>query len=169
MKLFLSLLPVLATFANAFPTTPSNDFELVKIRAELSAARSHSGAHVERESSHLDKRLSPTCSITCGVVVEISECAATLKSLAATAKENPEGTFCAVKDIAFFGNGCIVSFRGFHTPTTCISNARLSGLAEEIFNECVSNPLLSVGGCVDLEDGGQLCIAHPGNTCSTST
>jgi len=171
MKFHLSLLSALAALTNAFPTMPSNDFGRVENRAELSAAAlGHSGAHVVRESSHLDKRLSPICSVACGIV-KASDCLVTLAAASGLAKSNPKGSLCSVNDILFLGSGCQITFEGFITKTTCISNARFSGLAEEIFKDCVTNPLVGVGGCVDLGDGGHVCIADEGkiDQCSVSS
>ena len=57
-------------------------------------------------------------------------------------------------------NDCEVTFSGNKDEPVCISQARLNGLAKEIFNDCVNNPAVGFGGCVDLEDTGHVCIRN---------
>ena len=120
------------------------------------------GIYVEREgveSSHLlEKRLSPICSETCGKV-DANDCLATLAEAANAGKLGPDTAFCEVDSIRFFGSKCVVSFTGI-TDTTCISNSRLAGLAQELFNDCINDPNVATGGCFVLKDTGRVCLGN---------
>ena len=166
MKFYLCLLSILPTVIKASPTIgllSSTDIERIEKRGDLDIAEPRYGVEVEHEPSHdfgsrLGKRLSPICSDTCGKVV-VSDCLATLAVAANAAKLGPKSAFCATDSGRFFGNNCVITFFG-HTvgKSTCISNARLAGLAQEVFNDCVNNPKVGFGGCVDLADGGHVCL-----------
>ena len=44
--------------------------------------------------------------------------------------------FCVDNEVRFFGSGCMIAFVGHgDSATTCISSARLSELAHEMFND----------------------------------
>lgn len=169
MKLYLCLLSLLPTVITVSPTMAlhrPNDIEPVEKRtADLDVAEGQYGAwgvDVKREgvesSRLLEKRLSPVCSATCGKV-DANDCLATLAAAANAGKMAPDTVFCAVDSIRFFGSKCVVSFTGI-TDTTCISNKRLAGLAQEVFDDCINDPNVATGGCFVLKDTGHVCLGN---------
>jgi hypothetical protein len=169
MKLYLCLLSLLPTVITASLTMAlrrSTDIEPIEKRmAYLDVSEGQyeaRGIDVEREgieSSHLlGKRLTPICSEACGKV-DTNDCLATLAEAANAGKLAPHSAFCEVDSIRFFGSKCVVSFTGI-THTTCISNGRLAGLVQELFNDCINDPNVATGGCFVLTDTGVVCLGN---------
>jgi hypothetical protein len=172
MKLCLCLLSLLSTVITASPTMAlhrSTGIETTEKRAaDLDVVE---GKHEARginvglegvEPRHLlGKRSSPICSEACGKA-DANDCLATLAVAANAGKLSPDTAFCARNEVAFFGDNCIISFSGT-TGTTCISNKRLAGLAQEVFNDCINDPKVATGGCFVLEDTGHVCLGNQKN------
>jgi len=85
-------------------------------------------------------------------------------------KEFADGQVCADKEETIvFGSGCLLTFAGHGSKakvSTCISNGQLLEVATEIFNDCINNPKVDSGGCVDLADSTHVCF---GNSDSSKT
>lgn len=105
---------------------------------------------------HLEKRFSPICSEVCGKV-ETSDCLPTLAEAAKAAKLAPDAAFCLSSPITTIGIDCVISLV-FPEPQHCISNKRMAGLAQRLFNDCINDPKIATGGCFILEDTGRVCL-----------
>src|SRR5271154_2891001 len=107
---------------------------------------------------------SPICTEACGKV-DANDCLATLAIAEQAAEEAGDTLFCAFKETRFFGSKCVISFAGSDPKVeTCVTNANLSALAEEVFDQCINNPKEAIGGCIDSGDGGKVCLGK--NTCA---
>src|SRR5271170_5306282 len=126
--------------------------------------RHHRSTDIERIK--LGKRLSPICSETCGTVANVIDCLPVLMMAQEAANSIPEGSDCARNGAVNFvqeGSDCVISFAGHGSAAeTCISNTRLAGEAEKVFFDCIdpSSGSDGVGGCVDLEDAGHVCVRN---------
>jgi hypothetical protein len=173
MKLYLCLLSLLSIVIMAFPTMAlhrSTSIETIEKRAAdldvVEGKYEARGINVGLEGVEprhlLGKRSSPICSEACGKA-DASDCLATLAVAANAGKLSPDIAFCARNsEVSFFGGNCIISFSGT-TGTTCISNKRLAGLAQEVFNDCINDPNVATGGCFVLEDTGHVCLGNQKN------
>ena len=167
MKIYLCLLSLLPTVITASPNMElhrSTHIELIEKRAaDSNVAERHyetpeiNMEHEGVESSHrLEKRLSPICSEACGEV-ETSDCLPTLAAVAKAAELAPDAPFCLSSPITTIGIDCVVSLV-FPEHQHCISNKRLAGLAQRVFNDCINDPKIATGGCFILEDTGRVCL-----------
>jgi len=144
MKLHLSLLSILPTLIAGMPSGPlerSTDIERKSIE------------------SRLVKGNTQFCSATtCGVPTN-ADC---LLNLATLEKQPADFQHCTTASFnLFFGAGACQLIFGGHKPnnqTTCISSEHLVELLREVLNTCVNNSDLGVGGCIELEDSGHVCV-----------
>ena len=126
-------------------------------------ARGINVGHYTMESRHglvprLGKRNSPIYSETCGKV-DIKSCSTLLETQSGVTAVTENCSH--VNQLRFNNlNDCEVTFFGHKDKPVCISQARLTGLARKIFNQCVNNPAVGFGGCFDLEDTGHVCIRN---------
>jgi hypothetical protein len=170
MKFHLCLLSILPTImAKPFTMVPrSTDIERNKISEDLNIEEQYEApginvGHDMTESHHepvsyLEKRNTAICSKICGVM-DIQSCAKMVNTRGGvtTATEN-----CAPVGILGFQdeNDCEVTFMGHTDKPVCISEARVTQLAKAVFDQCVNNPAVGFGGCIDLEDTGHVCIRN---------
>jgi hypothetical protein len=169
MKFYLYLLLMLSTITTAWSTMTFHRATGFERLQDLTPQQRPRTINLERQAisesgPHLAKRISPTCSATCGTVANVIDCLDVLKTFAAAADTAPDGQFCVVNTVRIIGDGgdCVITFAGDDSETTCISNKRLSGEAQKVFFECIDPPSgnTGTGGCVDLGDMGHVCIRN---------
>jgi len=180
MKLYLYLLSILPIGITASPTMVHHrrtNIEPIQERVANAAGKQYgvrriNVEHEAAESSHefgllLGKRKSPICTEACGKV-DANDCLATLAIAENAAELAGDTLFCAFKETRIFGSKCVLSFAGTDPKVeACVTNANLSVLAEEVFNECINglnDPNNAIGGCIDSGDGSQVCLGK--NICA---
>jgi hypothetical protein len=177
MKFYFHLLSILPINIAATPTMVSHRSTnikpvqegVAKVVGEQDGVRGINVAHGTVESSQefglrLRKRQSPICTEACGKV-DANDCLSTLAIAEKAAELAGDTLFCAFKETRTFGSKCVISFAGSDPKVeTCVTNANLFALAEEVFNQCIRNPNDAIGGCIDSGDGGQVCLVK--NICA---
>jgi hypothetical protein len=162
---------MLSTITEAWSTMRfhrANGFARLTTRPDLTPQQRPRRINIERQAlsesgAHLAKRISPTCSATCGTVANVIDCLDVLTTVAESADTAPDIQFCAVNTVRVIGEGgdCVITFAG-EDSATCISNKRLSGEAQKVFFECIDPPNgnTGTGGYVDLGDMGHVCVSN---------
>ena len=174
MKLYLSL-SIFAAVITGMPSVSAQrwiDPESIERSVVSERQYGRRGIDVERKAeSRRVMGTTPICSAaTCGRPTT-AECASILKR-AGTSFTPSDRQYCSQDlDVLGFGLGgpCQIGFCG-HKPnneSTCISARQWAELVDDILNSCVNNPEVRVGGCIDLEDSGRVCVGdnEPSNAC----
>ena len=94
--------------------------------------------------------------------MDTSDCLAIFAEAANVAKLAPDIAFYEVISISVTGNNCVFNFAGI-TDTICISNKRLAGLVQEVFNDCINDSKVAAGDCFVLEDTARVCLGNQKN------
>jgi|SRR5277367_1698850 len=165
MKFYFSLLSILSTVISAKPAMVHHRSTDIEKPADSYTEGQYGarGISVERQAeqsghdlvSHLERGISPICSHICG---KASDCVPVIEFQA----QQPDEALCANDAvIVTVGSECQLTFGGHHSSeVTCISQARFAGLGREVFDACMNNDKVGFGGCVDLGDGGHVCLRN---------